>query len=363
MRALLASGVLLAIGCTGGGAAVDVVEEGLTTTDAVARAEEWVTNQLQYCQAAYGQTDYDQACWSMPWEQNDRCYRHSNAAWNAYRSDCSGLVSYAWGLAAPGRTTYGFYPYQTDITKAIQGIDLQAGDAINNADHVMLFKQWVTKGAKAVFIEEPGCSTTIKYAHEVTVDVAISGSTVTPSGYGASFTAIRNVNLTPGPATPPDPCQGLADGSYCGGDGIGGSKGTLYVCKGGGVASSTVCSAGCKFNPPGTPDACNPAPPSTDGGMAGGGGADGGGSTDGGVGSGAGDQPGGSGGATSGPGAGAGNGAPHGGCSTMGEMSASPAALLLLLAALLLTRLAYRRSSSIVSTSRITVSKRSSVTL
>jgi len=158
MRAILASGVLFAIGCTGGVATVDVAEEGLTTADAVARAEEWVTNQLQYCQAAYGQTDYDQACWSMPWEQNDRCYRHSNAAWNPYRSDCSGLVSYAWGLAAPGRTTYGFYPYQTDITKAIQGTDLQAGDALNNADHVMLFKEWVTKGSKAV--EEPGCSTT-----------------------------------------------------------------------------------------------------------------------------------------------------------------------------------------------------------
>jgi hypothetical protein len=270
MRLALAL-LLLPVGCAAP-IEVGVAASALTNDDAVTRAEEWVTNQLQYCQAAYGQTDYDQACWSMPWEQNDRCYRNSNPAWDAYRSDCSGLVSYAWGLPAPGRTTYGFYPFMSDITSAIPGSQLRAGDAINNSDHVMLFKQWVTAGSRAVFIEEPGCSTTVKHAHEVTVDVTISGSTVTPAGYGASFTAIRYGALTTGPAAPPDPCAGLVDGTYCGGDGLGGDKGTLYVCKGGSVGSATVCAAGCKFNPPGVPDACNPAPPAHDGGTGGGGG-------------------------------------------------------------------------------------------
>lgn len=59
---------------------------------------------------------------------------------------------------------------------------------------------------------------------------------------------------------PPNPCIGLVDGYYCGGDGLAGDAGTLYVCRGGQVASSEVCAAGCKWNPPGTPDACNPAP-------------------------------------------------------------------------------------------------------
>jgi uncharacterized protein (TIGR03382 family) len=256
---------LFLIGCAGP-VEIGLAAAALTNDDAVNRAEEWVSNQLQYCQAVYGGTDYDQACWSMPWEMNDRCYRNSNPAWNPYRSDCSGLVSYAWGLPSPGRVTGEFAPFQTDITSAINGSDLRAGDAINNSDHIMLFKQWVTAGQRAIFIEEPGCSTTVKHAHEVTVDVTISGTSVTPSGYGASFTAIRYGALTVGPGSPPDPCAGLVDGSYCGGDGIGGDKGTLYVCAGGNVGSQTLCAAGCKFNPPGTPDACNPAPASHDGG-------------------------------------------------------------------------------------------------
>src|SRR5262249_4546145 len=35
---------------------------------------------------------------------------------------------------------------------------------------------------------------------------------------------------------------------------------TLFACLGGAVASMTQCPAGCKHNPPGVPDACNPAP-------------------------------------------------------------------------------------------------------
>jgi hypothetical protein len=63
---------------------------------------------------------------------------------------------------------------------------------------------------------------------------------------------------TMGTTTPADPCAGLVDGKYCGGDGIGGDAGTLYTCQGGMAASTQVCGGGCKWNPPGTPDACNP---------------------------------------------------------------------------------------------------------
>jgi hypothetical protein len=88
-----------------------------------------------------------------------------------------------------------------------------------------------------------------------------------------------------GPPASNDPCAGLSDGSYCGGDGIGGAMGTLYLCKGGQVSSSQVCQAGCKWNPPGTPDECNPGPSFTGGdggaGTALGPGADGGGATSG----------------------------------------------------------------------------------
>jgi GH25 family lysozyme M1 (1,4-beta-N-acetylmuramidase) len=102
----------------------------------------------------------------------------------------------------------------------------------------------------------------------------------------------------PPPPPPGDPCNGLTDGSYCGGDGITGDKNTLFVCKGGATASATVCPGGCKYNPPGTPDVCNAAPPpppaadggtstpppssSPDGGTSGGGGGEGGGGVGGG---------------------------------------------------------------------------------
>ncbi len=133
----------------------------LSGSEAVARANEWVSDGLQYCQSPYGDTDPDDSCWSKSWESDHRCYRNSNSAWNPYRSDCSGLVSWAWGLAAPGRVTGEFAPFETDITHAISASALQPGDAVNNSDHVMLFVSWNTVGENANFIEEPGCSTSI----------------------------------------------------------------------------------------------------------------------------------------------------------------------------------------------------------
>jgi hypothetical protein len=132
---------------------------------------------------------------------------------------------------------------------------------------------------------------------------------------------------------PPNPCVGLADGFYCGGDGLAGDHGTLYQCAGGQVAKSTVCAAGCMFNPPGTPDACNPAPP--DGGS-------GGGST-GGSGGGPADNP--STGTPGGTGGSSGGGAmmpgsTGGGCSLVAAPTggAAPFALLLAVALLALRR-------------------------
>jgi len=156
----------------------------LTRQSAVSRADEWVGVKLHYCQAPNHARDYDSACAHV-------CNRHDNPRWNPYRSDCSGLISWAWGLPAPGRTTLGFAPFQTDITQAIQASALAEGDAINNRDHVMLFKRWVVKDHKAVFIEEPGCSSATPYAHEVTTAVSISGTSIHVVENGMTFTAIR----------------------------------------------------------------------------------------------------------------------------------------------------------------------------
>ncbi|MEO6418857.1 MAG: hypothetical protein ABIP39_05590 [Polyangiaceae bacterium] len=176
----------------------------LTTADAVARADQWAAAKLQYCQAPNHARDYDSAC-------STYCNRTDNAAWDPYRSDCSGLVSWAWGLPAPGRVTGQFAPFQTDITHAIAASTLQAGDAVNNSDHIMIFKAWTVHDTQATFIEEPGCSSAITHAHELTSNVTISGNTIHVDYNGMTFTAIRNGALLP----PNKPSIGALDMASC----------------------------------------------------------------------------------------------------------------------------------------------------
>jgi hypothetical protein len=163
--------------------------------DAISRAEEWVAVKLHYCQSANHERDYDTSCSSI-------CERYDDAAWNPYRSDCSGLVSWAWGLPAPGRVTTEFAPFETDITHTIDASSLEPGDAVNNSDHVMLFKEWVVQDHEATFIEEPGCSSPTPYAHEFTSDVSISGSSIYVPYNGMTFNAIRYDGISSSPPPP-----------------------------------------------------------------------------------------------------------------------------------------------------------------
>ncbi|WAS89939.1 M23 family metallopeptidase [Nannocystis punicea] len=57
-----------------------------------------------------------------------------------------------------------------------------------------------------------------------------------------------------------DPCASAMSGNglYCGGTLMGGDATVLYNCQDGVTAAQTVCNAGCKVNPPGVADACNP---------------------------------------------------------------------------------------------------------
>ena len=63
----------------------------VTRSEVIANAQQWVTAQLAYCQSANGQPDGDTSC-------SPTCQRESNPAWDPYRSDCSGFVSWAWEL-------------------------------------------------------------------------------------------------------------------------------------------------------------------------------------------------------------------------------------------------------------------------
>lgn len=173
--------------------------EALTTvtrSQSIALAQQWVTAKLQYCQAANGAHDYDTACSSV-------CHRESNVAWDPYRSDCSGFISWAWELPAPGRVTSTFAPFDTTVSKTVSCTDLKPGDAANKnaGGHIVLFEKWITPGEKAVFLEEPGCSSATPYAHEFTSAVACDGVNISIDYEGETFTAIRYVNIVDDPPT------------------------------------------------------------------------------------------------------------------------------------------------------------------
>ena len=177
----------------------------ITTTDVLSRAEQWVNAKLLYCQSANHAHDYDSACSST-------CTREDNAQWDPYRSDCSGFVSWAWGLPSPGRVTGQFAPADTTVSHAIQGTDLQPGDALNYpADHIILFVKWITQNKEAQFYEEPGCSSSTPYAHSFTSNVTINGTSVYVTYEGMTFTAIRYNNIQPPNAAP----KGYLDSADC----------------------------------------------------------------------------------------------------------------------------------------------------
>ena len=57
-------------------------------------------------------------------------------------------------------------------------------------------------------------------------------------------------------AAPASTCAGIADGMYCGGDGVSGDSATLYSCTAGTLIAATPCENGCAANGGGG-DNCN----------------------------------------------------------------------------------------------------------
>ena len=214
----------------------------ITSDDVISRAMQWVDVKLLYCQSANGQPDYDTSCSST-------CTRESNAQWDPYRSDCSGFISWAWGLSAPGLVTSEFAPFGTTASTTIQATDLQPGDACNKnaGGHIVLFEKWVTPGKTALFLEEPGCSASQPYAHEFQSDVTISGVNITIAYEGEVFTAIRYKQIKESPADAGAPTEaGTPDtgspqvdaGSSSSGSGSGSSSGSSGSGGGSGSSSS-----------------------------------------------------------------------------------------------------------------------------
>lgn len=84
---------------------------------------------------------------AMNWVDNRVMYSQTpQSRWGGYRTDCSGLVSMAWGLPAPGNTTHSFAggPWDNGRSHRIDWSDLEPGDALNNPQHhIMLFAGWL----------------------------------------------------------------------------------------------------------------------------------------------------------------------------------------------------------------------------
>jgi hypothetical protein len=193
-RVLRAACWVLLVGCAGaiGDTAPDPFGDagpgsgsGDGAPTAVARAQAWVDAMVPYCQAANHEPDLDPDCPST-------CTRPDNPDWDAYRSDCSGLVSWAWGLPAPGHTTATLAPFDDQVSQAISADELAPGDAINNDHHTMVFAGWLEIGTRARFLEEPGCSADQPYAREYIANVTLDGDTVEVSNRGL-YTAIRRL--------------------------------------------------------------------------------------------------------------------------------------------------------------------------
>ena len=162
---------------------VGTTSEAIASSDVIARAQAWVDAKVPYCQAPNHK--WDAAC-------QKTCNRTGAAAkpeWDPYRSDCSGYVSYAWGLPPPGLVVTGLV--QSSVSTSISAADLEPGDALHASDnsHIILFAGWVGGGhSQMTIMHEGDCG---KVAEKKNYSVtSISGSTVHFS-WGGTYKARR----------------------------------------------------------------------------------------------------------------------------------------------------------------------------
>jgi hypothetical protein len=149
----------------------------------LSRAREWITAKMPYCGGPNGGKDL--ICGGTC----ERTGTAEKAEWDDYRSDCSGFVSWAWGLPAPGRTTRTLAPSDTTVSVVINVDDLEPGDALNGPGHVMLWGGWADEAAgKGTILQESGCG---KIAMEKVATFEKINATTLQISDGRNFQAIR----------------------------------------------------------------------------------------------------------------------------------------------------------------------------
>jgi hypothetical protein len=131
------------------------------------RARSWADIDMPYCGGVPGGPD--SICGGTCFQ---RVGIFNQPAWNKYRSDCSGFVSFVWQLAYDnGHRTWGFAPFNEEgpaFSRVIAAADLLPGDALNTAtadkqqQHIILFAGWADRAARiAHTIEEANCTNDI----------------------------------------------------------------------------------------------------------------------------------------------------------------------------------------------------------
>ncbi|KYG09250.1 hypothetical protein BE21_19110 [Sorangium cellulosum] len=145
----------------------------------VSRGWEWVNARVPYCGAT--NNGADGTC-------GGTCVRTgsaANPAWDGYRSDCSGFISWAWQLPAPGASTWTLPRSAT----AIHGADLAPGDALIGGGHAVLFDSWQDQSAgRALILHESMCG---EVAKAESATLATSAGSATVKLWGVNYTAYR----------------------------------------------------------------------------------------------------------------------------------------------------------------------------
>ncbi len=180
--------------------------DAITRSEIVTRAQQWVALGVPYCGGVRNGTDY--IC-------GGTCNRPS-AAWNNYRTDCSGFVSWAWQVTDDPDT----YLYVSDRSgnngwHTIPINSLVAGDAVVTKGHIKIFDSFAGTSSAKIY-EEYDCD---EVARHTTQGFWRSGSFIYFNGDSRPYHAIRRNGLT-GPASPPAPpsssCNVHSDGKlYC----------------------------------------------------------------------------------------------------------------------------------------------------
>ncbi|GAA2961772.1 hypothetical protein [Actinokineospora diospyrosa] len=159
MRRGLTIAAVAALGLLGAAdtAAGERIRQAEFGAAAMARAEAWFTAGPTYDQdGCFNQvTGYAETDWSGVL---GGCHRP------AYRTDCSGFVSMAWGLSVSYATPRpGGGRDLGDITRVIERSALRTGDAlVRSGEHVRLFERWVDRGRTRYLAYDFG-STPVKH--------------------------------------------------------------------------------------------------------------------------------------------------------------------------------------------------------